>query len=60
MSRLIPAALVAMVLASATAATANNRYDRGWRDWSKPCGGYSCNSQEGQRAFWDWQQEQVR
>ncbi len=57
MSRLIPAALIAMVLASATAAMADNRYDPYWTNMSKPCGGFSCNSPQGQRAFWSYQQD---
>jgi hypothetical protein len=58
MSKLFPLALVALALtAGAPATMANNRYDPYWTDMSKPCGGFSCNSLEGQRAFWDYQQE---
>jgi len=55
MSTLIRSALVALVLAGATSAMAASEHNYGWRDWSKPYGGYSPNSQEGARAFWDYQ-----
>jgi hypothetical protein len=58
MSKLIPLALIALMLTGASEAMARNRYDQSWTDMSKPCGGYACNSQEGQRAFWDYQAEQ--
>jgi hypothetical protein len=57
MSKIISMALLAMVLTGATEAMARNRYDPYWVDHSKPCGGYSCNSQAGARAFWDYQEE---
>jgi hypothetical protein len=58
MSKLIALALVGFSLvASAPAAMANNRADRYWTDQSKQCGGFSCNSQAGSRAFWDYQTE---
>lgn len=57
MSKLIPLALVALTLIAGTpSAMANNRYDRYWQDWSKACGGFNCNSQEGNKAFWEQQQ----
>ena len=53
MSTLIRSALVALVLTGATAAMAQpSRY---LPDQSKPSGGFSLNSQEGNRAFWDYQ-----
>jgi len=53
MSKLISLAFIALVLAGASEAMARNKYDPYWTDDSKACGGYACNSQEGQRAFWD-------
>ena len=53
MSKLIPLALIALVLTGTSQAMARNKYDPYWTDMSKPCGGYDCNSQAGQRAFWD-------
>jgi hypothetical protein len=58
MSKLIHLAALALVLTGASEAMARNRYDHYWVDKSKHCGGYSCNSQEGSRAFWDYEQEQ--
>jgi hypothetical protein len=58
MTKLITSIAVAMMLTGATAAMADNRADRYWTDQSKPCGGFSCNSQQGERAFWDQQQDQ--
>jgi hypothetical protein len=55
MSKLIRLAVVALVLTGATEAMARNRYDPYWTDMSKPCGGYACNSEDGTRAFWDYQ-----
>jgi hypothetical protein len=56
MSKLIPLALVALTLIAGTpSAMANNRHDRDLADWSKACGGFSCNSQEGSRVFWQQQ-----
>jgi hypothetical protein len=53
MSTIIRSALVALVLTSASAAMAQpSRY---LPDQSKQTGGYSLNSQEGNRAFWDYQ-----
>ena len=60
MSKLIPLALIALVLTGTSQAMARNKYDPNWTDMSKPCGGYACNSQEGQRAFWDYQTTQGR
>ena len=58
MSKLIALTLVAWTLAAgSTAAMANNRYDPYWTDQSKQCGGFSCNSQAGNRAFWNYQTE---
>ena len=57
MSKLIRMAVIAMVLTGATEAMARNQYDPNWVDHSKPCGGYSCNSQHGSRAFWDYMEE---
>jgi len=57
MSKLVHMAVIALVLTGATEAMARNRADPYWVDHSKPCGGYSCNSQEGSRAFWDYIQE---
>jgi hypothetical protein len=55
MSTLIRSALIALVLTSASAAIAAPANDGGWTDMSKPYGGYAPNSQEGNRAFWDYQ-----
>ncbi len=58
MSKLISCIVMAMVLTGTTAAMANNKADPYWTDESKPCGGFSCDSQQGARAFWEYQQEQ--
>ena len=55
MSTIIRSALVALVLVSASAAMAQPARNYGWTDLSKPHGGYDPNSQEGNRAFWDYQ-----
>ena len=52
MSTIIRSALVALVLTSASVAMAQSRYVP---DQSKPYGGYAPYSQEGNRAFWDYQ-----
>ncbi|WP_088347509.1 MULTISPECIES: hypothetical protein [Rhodomicrobium] len=52
MSKLIRLALVAMVVTGASGAMARNRADQNWVDMSKQCGGFSCDSQQGSRAFW--------
>jgi hypothetical protein len=57
MSKVISLALVALVLTGASEAMARNSADRYWTDMSKPCGGYSCNSQAGNRAFWNYMDE---
>ena len=57
MTKLITSFAVAMMLTGATSAMANNRADRYWIDQSRPCGGYSCDSQSGARAFLDYQQD---
>ncbi len=57
MSKLISSIVIAMTLTGATAAMADNRADRYWTDYSKPCGGFSCDSQQGSRAFWDYQSQ---
>ena len=57
MRKLTAFALIALALsAGAPAAMANNRYDRNWQDWSKACQGFDCNSPQGNRAFWEQQQ----
>jgi hypothetical protein len=57
MSKIIGMAVIALALTGATESIARNAQDPYWVDKSKPCGGYSCNSQEGSRAFWDYQQD---
>lgn len=52
MSTIIRSALVALVLTSASAAMAR---PGDFVDQSRPDGGYAPNSQEGVRAFWDYQ-----
>jgi hypothetical protein len=52
MSTIIRSAFVALILTSASAAMAQ---DSKWVDKSQPHGGYAPNSQEGNRAFWDYQ-----
>ena len=54
MSTLIRSALVVFVLTGASAAMAQ---DSEWTDRSKPYGGHAPNSQEGARAFWDYQNQ---
>ena len=59
MSTLVRSALIALVLATgATAAMAQPARNSEWTDMSKPHGGYNPNSQEGHRAFWDYQTRQ--
>jgi hypothetical protein len=53
MSKITSLTLLALLL-TASGAMARDKY---FTDYSKPCGGYDCNSQAGQRAFWDNQQE---
>jgi hypothetical protein len=55
MSTLIRSAIVALALASASAAMARPIQDPAFVDQSKPYGGYSANSQEGIRHFWEYQ-----
>jgi hypothetical protein len=57
MSKLIRLALVALVLTGASEAMARNSHDPFWTDMSKPYGGYDPNSQEGARAYLDYQAE---
>ena len=53
MSKLLCTSIIAVaLLTSASAAMAN---DKPLRDYSDQYGGYSPNSTEGQRAFWDEQ-----
>ena len=49
MSKLIPAALAAMVMASATVAMANNRYDPYWTNMSKPCAAFPATAPKANR-----------
>lgn len=58
MSMFIRSALVALALVAAPAAMAQTAAQEGWVDRSKPHGGYAPNSQEGNRAFWDYQGQQ--
>lgn len=53
MSKLISSIVIVTSLTGATAAMAAPH----WTDFSKPCGGFSCDSQQGSRAFWEYQQE---
>jgi hypothetical protein len=53
MSTIIRSALIALVLTSASGAIA--RPATPFVDQSSPTGGFSANSQEGVRAFWDYQ-----
>ena len=54
MTKLIRLAILALTLAAgASAAMARDKYDPYWTDHSDGCGGYSCTSQEGSRAFWE-------
>jgi hypothetical protein len=53
MSTIVRSALIALVLTSASAAIA--RPATSLADQSSPTGGFSANSQEGARAFWDYQ-----
>jgi hypothetical protein len=56
MSKLFASVVLAAALfASASQAMAQ---PAGWTDMSKPYGGHAANSQEGQRAFWDYQSGQ--
>jgi hypothetical protein len=57
MSTLLRSALIALVLTGTTAVVAAPAHNYGWRDWSKPYGGFDPNSQEGQRAYWDYQSQ---
>jgi hypothetical protein len=57
MNTFIRSALVALVLVGAPAAMAQSPYNPGWVDKSKPHGGFRPNSQAGNRAFCDYQQE---
>lgn len=58
MSTLIRTGLVALVLSSASQAMARNSHYPYWTAMSKPYGGCAPNSQEGNRAFRDYMQEQ--
>jgi hypothetical protein len=55
MSMLIRSTLVALVLTSASAVIAAPADNRTWTDRSQAYGGYDADSQEGARAFWDYQ-----
>ena len=55
MSTLIRSALVALVLTSASAAMAAPSDNRTWTDRSQAYGGHDADSQEGARAFWEYQ-----
>ena len=54
MSKLIRLAIITLTLtAGVSAAMARDKYDPYLEDHADGCGGYSCNSQEGSRAFWE-------
>ena len=55
MSTVIRSALIALVLTSASAAIARPANNSTLIDQSSPYGGFAANSQEGVRAFWDYQ-----
>ena len=56
MSKTTSLTLLALLL-TASGAMARENSNPYFTDFSKSCGGYDCNSQAGQRAFWDSQQE---
>jgi hypothetical protein len=53
MSTMIRLSLLALILSSATAATARPAYNSSLIDRSQSYGGFAPYSQEGQRAFWE-------
>ena len=53
MSTMIRLGLLALVLTSASAATARPAFNASWTDMSQAYGGFAPDSQEGMRAFWD-------
>lgn len=62
MSKIVPSAFVLAILLAGTLSSVTdaaprlrNSASNSWTDFSDPYGGYAPDSQEGNRAFWDYQ-----